>query len=354
MRNRRDFLRTMGAALTTCAVPTLSWAEVGGPVLLSAARDGDGQFALYGLDAGMETTFRIALPGRGHAAAAHPTLAHAVAFARRPGTFALVLDCGTGVVRHRLESPEGRHFYGHGAFLEDGAVLVTTENSIEDGEGRLGFWDAGDGYRRMGDVASGGIGPHEVVRLPGTQILAVANGGIRTHPDRGREKLNLDTMRPNLSYVDGGEIVAQAEMPTELRQASLRHLSARTDGTVAAALQWQGAPERVVPLLAIHIRGEALQFRSADDAAQRSMEGYAGSVAWSGDGSRVAITSPRGGVAHIYGGDADPEILHRADICGVAPFGKGFAFTDGLGGALTPKGARRHPVAWDNHLVPIG
>ena len=51
-------------------------------------------------------------------------------------------------------------------------------------------------------MPSGGIGPHEILRLPGARLLAIANGGIHTRPDTGREKLNLDTMRPNLTLMD--------------------------------------------------------------------------------------------------------------------------------------------------------
>ena len=112
-----------------------------------------------------------------------------MAFARRPGTFALVLDCAAGVVLRRLEAPGGRHFYGHGAFLEGGAILATTENAFETGEGRIGLWDAATGYARLGEIPSGGIGPHEAVRLPGIDTLGVANAGIRTHPASGCENL---------------------------------------------------------------------------------------------------------------------------------------------------------------------
>jgi hypothetical protein len=65
-------------------------------------------FFLHGLTASGGSAVPDPLPGRGHAAAAHPTRAEAVAFARRPGTFALVIDCATGETRHRLTPPEGR------------------------------------------------------------------------------------------------------------------------------------------------------------------------------------------------------------------------------------------------------
>ena len=50
-------------------------------------------------------------------------------------------------------------------------------------------------------LANGSFGPHEIRLLPQGDTLVVANGGIETHPDSGRSKLNLPTMRPNLAYI---------------------------------------------------------------------------------------------------------------------------------------------------------
>ena len=249
--------RAVLAGLAAAALPAPSWAAAGSPLWLAAGREADGAFSLFGIAWDGALAFRVPLPGRGHAAAAHPTRAEAVAFARRPGAFALVIDCTSGAVLRRLDAPRGRHFYGHGAYAEDGRVFVTTENAFETGDGRLGLWDAEAGYRRLGEVSSGGIGPHEVVRLPGG-TLAVANGGIRTHPDTGREKLNLPTMRPSLTRLrPDGTILETVELDPQLRLASIRHLAARADGTVAFALQWEGEEGAIVPLLGLHRRGEA-------------------------------------------------------------------------------------------------
>ena len=98
MGTRRGFLAGLFAA---SALPRLSWADAGDPCYLAAAKERDGGYALFGLDGQGRDLFRIALPDRGHAAAAHPVAPEAVAFARRPGTFALVIDCVTGAVAHR-------------------------------------------------------------------------------------------------------------------------------------------------------------------------------------------------------------------------------------------------------------
>ncbi|MGI3168049.1 DUF1513 domain-containing protein [Pseudooceanicola sp. C21-150M6] len=353
MTTRRHFLAGLLAA---GAAPRLSWADAGNPSYLAAAKEADGAYALYGLGGQGEEIFRIPLPGRGHAAAAHPFAPEAVAFARRPGTFALVIDCATGSVAHRLEAPEGHHFYGHGAFIEGGDILCTTENHIESGQGRIGLWSRRGGYRRIGEFATQGIGPHEVLALPG-DVLAIANGGILTDPARGREKLNLDTMTPNLAYATADGVAEIVELDPELHRNSIRHLA--SDGTtVAFAMQWEGDLSEPVPLLGLHRRGAAPVLCEAGLAEQLAMDGYAGSVALAG--GRVGITSPRGGRVHLF--DLQGrfiESLRRTDVCGIAPAGQDMLATDGMGGILSLRGDALEPrraasCAWDNHLVRVG
>lgn len=358
--HRREFLAASLAALGagTLGVPA-AWAKLGGAVWLSAAKAKEsGAYLLCGLDSQGASAFEIPLPGRGHAAAAHPLRAEAVAFARRPGLFALVIDCAEGREIARLTSPEGRHFYGHGAFSADGTLLYATENDVETGEGRVSVWDASAGYRRIGDFASGGVGPHEILRAPDGTLL-VANGGLRTHPDQEREDLNKDSMEPNLAWLSpSGEILEIAEPPPAMIKNSLRHLSIRPDGLAAVALQWHGSARVVAPLLALHRRGETIRYLSGPD--QPKLKGYAGSVAFSGDGREAAIASPPGGRAQIF--DAEAGLWLRSveaeDVCGLAPSAKGLIGAGGTGG-IWRLGAEAETMrlsaerAWDNHLIPL-
>ncbi|MEM8596727.1 MAG: DUF1513 domain-containing protein, partial [Pseudomonadota bacterium] len=230
-------------------------------------------------------------------------------------------------------------------------------------EGRLGIWDAHAGYARIGEVSTGGIGPHDLLLMPDGVTLVVANGGIRTHPESGREKLNLASMMPNLAYLraEDGVILDRIEPPSALRQNSIRHLAVSPSRTVAAAMQWQGDPADGVPLLAFHRPGDGpLRFAEAAPWEMALMLGYAGSVAFTGAGTRAAITSPRGGRVMAWDVAGGPAISwSRPDVCGLAPSPGGWLATDGLGGViqldvdLTPKAAIRHDGAFDNHLVAL-
>lgn len=354
MATRRNVL----AGLFAVSLPRLTWADAGGPAYLAAAQDGDGSQWLHGLSAAGESLFQLPLPARGHAAAAHPLRPEAVAFARRPGAYALVIDCARGTTAARLTPPEGRQFNGHGAFSVDGAVLYTSEVVAETSEGRLGLWDAAAGYARIAEVATGGIGPHDVKLLPDGGLV-IANGGIRTDP-ADRTKLNIDTMRPNLSYLSaGGEILEQVELEAGLRQNSIRHLALGADGTLAFAMQWEGDPAQAVPLLGLHRRGEAARLCPARDGDALAMKGYAGSIAFDASGSRIGLTSSHGGVVMIFdAGGAALATLRRQDVSGIATGATGFVVTDGMGvvslcDEAGVRALRRFDTAWDNHLVRI-
>ncbi|MEO0864230.1 MAG: DUF1513 domain-containing protein [Pseudomonadota bacterium] len=355
MPSRRSFLAGL---LGTSATVSLGWAAVGNPAALTAAKNAQGSHLLIGLKASGDIAFSLPLPARGHAAAAHPHVAEAVAIARRPGTFAKVIDCATGAVLQTLRTPVGRHFYGHAAFSADGALLFTTENDVATGNGRIGVWDRTLSYRRVDEFSSTGIGPHEILRLPGGH-LAVANGGIRTHPASGRDKLNLDTMRPNLSIFNAsGALIDQAEVEDATHQNSLRHIAAAADGTVICGFQWQGDPFAAPPLVALYAGAGKLRPADMDEASLHGLGGYIGSV--SAFGASYAASAPRGGRAFRFDKAGVQTGQFRADdICGLcaAPDSTGLA-TDGMGNVyrIAVEGMhvlRTHPLAFDNHLVAL-
>lgn len=352
---RRDFLFATSAGMLAGA----GWAATGAPRVLTAANDRQNNAWLVALDAQAHEVFRLPLPTRGHAAAAHPHRAEAVVFARRPGLFGMVLDCaGDGAVSANLTLPEGRHFFGHGAFTADGRHLLTTENDYDANEGRIGIWDTSDGYRRIDEVASGGVGPHEIIRLP-DGAFAVANGGIQTHPDYGRTKLNLPTMRPNLTYLNAqAQVVEQVAPPDALHQNSIRHIGVDAQGRVAVALQWQGPVRQVVPLLALHTRGGALQFVDHPDTAR--LKHYAGSIAFTPDQRQIVLTGPKGDyILRFDARTAAPlDGLALPQPSGVAAFGDRLAVTVKHGIALEKPGGFEIAQAddqliWDNHLVSL-
>jgi uncharacterized protein len=349
MATRRAFLAGMAAA----TIPRLSWADAGSPAYLAAGKLGEG-YRLHGLGAGGESLFHIALPARGHAAAAHPDRPLAVAFARRPGTFALVLNCVSGTVSAQLTPPAGRQFNGHGAFSLDGSLLMTSEVVAEGSAGRIGLWEV-PSFRRIGEWETGGIGPHDIKRLADGRLV-VANGGIQTDPG-DRTKLNIAAMRPSLSLLSPqGEILDQVRLEEGLHQNSIRHLALVGDG-VAFAMQWEGDRAETVPLLGLWSPGAPVGLCPAPEAEAPVMQGYAGSIA--ANAGLIALTSPKGGAVMVFTEAGDFVTTHRhADLSGAAAGKDGFVLSDGQGAiwqcdvtALLP--AARHDTLWDNHLIAL-
>lgn len=357
MTTRRGFLATVFAA---SALPGLTWADAGSPAYLAAAKAADGSFALAGLTAEGMQSFVLPLPARGHAACGHPTLPQAVVFARRPGTYALVIDCAAGQIAARLEAPEGHHFYGHGVFSAEGDRLFTTENDIATNQGRIGVWAAQEGYRRIGDFASGGIGPHDILRLPGRDVLAVANGGIITALNDDRTKLNIDTMQPNLTYLSlTGEVRETVTLAPEMHKNSIRHLAVRSDGLIGFAMQWEGPPIQTPPLLGLHAMGGDVVLAAAPDDLQPKLANYIGSIAFDQAGSTLGLTSPKGSVVALFTADGQyTQLLDRPDVCGIGAGRDGFMITDGYGGIAEITNGKITALttaaqAWDNHLIAI-
>lgn len=334
-----------------------------GPLFVGCRADVQNKHHVTGFDEVGRAHFSLPLPERGHAMAFHPVRHEMVVFARRPGRFAVVIDDEEGVALHRIDAEPGRHFYGHGAFSPDGRTLFATENDYESGQGVIGLYDASERYQRLGEYRSHGIGPHELVLMPDGKTLAIANGGIRTHPDHGRAKMNLDSMSPSLVFADiaNGTLIDQAGLPQA--QLSIRHLALLADGRVAVAMQYEGPKMDRVPLVAIY-DGAGLRTLEAPQEIQRQMRHYGGSVTVDQAGGIVAVSAPRGNLVTFWNG-RDNRYLTSADIrdgSGVAPTDQpgAFVLTGGEGDIRLV-----HPLnddvskvelsglasaRWDNHL----
>jgi uncharacterized protein len=335
------------------------------PRLLSARGDGAGGYRVSGLDSGGRLVLDQPLPGRGHGLAPHPDGRHAVCVARRPGDFLLVLDLADGASSALYRTPADRHCFGHAAFSRDGH-LYTTENASDSGEGRIGVWETAGGYRRLGELPSHGIDPHEVLLAPDGETLIVANGGILTRPETGRAKLNLDTMQPSLVYLDrrDGRLLADYRLAPQRHQLSIRHLALGRDGTVCVALQYEGPATDLPPLVTFQRPGQGIELVHAPAEVQAAMRNYCGSVAADPSGDWFAVSAPRGNLITFWGLDGRFQgSTQVADGCGVAPGDASgtFFISSGTGtlhrhDCMTGEtawlpGLSNEGIEWDNHLA---
>ncbi|WP_438858836.1 DUF1513 domain-containing protein [Achromobacter spanius] len=366
--DRRRFLSMAVALGLSPAAARAALPADGGPLYLSARKRGGRDEAVL-LDEAGHDHLVVPMPARGHSFAIDSARNRAVVFGRQPGFFAVAFSLREGGEPQALPVPDERHFFGHGAFVDGGRLLVSTENDFEAGRGVLGIYDASPGgaWRRVGEFDSGGIGPHEVVLMPDDKTLCVANGGILTHPDYGKLELNLDTMRPSLAYIDAasGQLLEKVELAPALHRLSIRHLALAGDGCVWFGCQYMGPAADRPALVGRHRRGSPLELFEGPAETLRNMRNYVGSVSVDAAGSIIATSSPVGGQV-IYWDAASGRCLgttQLADGCGVAPAPQaGFLVSSGLGAMLrTDAAGHETPVlppsreqSWDNHfrIVP--
>lgn len=347
------------------SAPALARAETR-ELFAAARRESDGSYAAVIFDAAGEDVAKVPLPGRGHDSTARPGTRECVTFARRPGNFAVSFTPGMSSPPVWFTSREGRHFYGHGVFSQDGRLLYTTENDFENGAGVIGIRDATGGYKQIGELSSYGVGPHDLALLADSRTIVVANGGIMTHPAYRRQKLNLTDMKPSLAYIDllTGDLLDQVALPHDLHQLSIRHLAVGGRDRVVFGGQHQGPMSERPALLGMHVRGRDISLFELGEETYARMNNYVSSVEADNSGDYVAATSSHGGVAVVLdlakGNCA--AIREVADISGVARRrgAPGFLSTTG-GGDILPLGGRgaEEPLAhvnaaWDNHAINLG
>jgi uncharacterized protein len=350
--DRRCFVRAAGFGFASILAPRPAAAlERTDAVYASAFRRADGAYGVAIFTEAGQLVYSCPLPVRGHDVVQSPSGDLCIVFARRPGTCAVVLRPDGSEPPNTFTTPPGRHFYGHGVFSNDGRVLYAAENDFDNARGVIGIYDVGDRFNRLGEYYSHGVGPHEVLLMPDGSTLAIANGGIETHPDFGRTKLNIATMAPNLAFVEAatGGLVEKHEVPGDLSRLSLRHMAVEKSGRVWFGCQYQGDSREKVPLAGSVCPGEPVSW--LDVPQMKRMANYVGSVTLGKEDGLLGLTSPEGGV-HLQIATRDPSrvrILEMPGVCGVASASGGFFVTtmdngDPVGGDIRN---------WDNHLTRL-
>ncbi len=335
-------------------------------LLISAARDNQGQHWVICLQENGEPISQLKLPARAHQVIKHPHKDELTVIGRRPGQYLIVSSIKSGRVVKHIQPEQGFHFYGHALYTPDGRSLVSTENHIDSGQGRIVVRDALNDYRVQAQFPSHGIGPHEIKLSRDHDTLVIANGGILTHPDKGRSKLNINTMSPSLAYVSlsSGELLEQVKLADEFHQLSIRHIDINQRDQVFVGLQYQGDKTDSVPLVASHKRGENLKALWAPEETNYAMKHYCGSVCFDLSGKTVAVSSPKGDLITFWNLEqlTFVDSLRCKDGCGLASHRNNeFVISNGLGklyhyNTRTKELKRSSPnldfkVAWDNHLL---
>ncbi|ARO28316.1 WD40/YVTN repeat-like domain-containing protein [Rhizobium sp. NXC14] len=352
--DRRSFVKAAGIGFLAALTPrSLMALERSDAVYASGIRAADGSFAIATVTERGEIVDQMALPARAHGMAFSAATGKTAAFARRPGTYAMIFDPRNKGQPIVISSREDRHFYGHGVFSPDGRILYASENDFDGNRGMIGIYDATDRFTRIGEFETYGIGPHDMTVSDDGRLLIVANGGIETHPDFGRTKLNLRAMQPSLVLIDAatGALIEKHVLPAEWSQLSTRHVDLDGEGRIWFACQYEGHRKDLPPLVGHFAKGEDLSFVELPEETTRRLANYIGAIAVNRSEGLVGITSPKGGASVTIDARTGKVLAETAiaDAAGIAPAKEGFAVSSYDGGFLST----RSDVAWDQHIVRI-
>ncbi len=351
MTGRRDFLAAAALGLVAILDPAKARAIISNDAVYTAAfKDLMGNFGVGVLSQRGELLHQYPLPARGHDVVISHSAKTIVVIARRPGTFAMAIDLGNANKPIIFATPENRHFYGHGVFSSDNRLIFTTENDFENARGMIGIYDVNSEFARVGEFPSFGIGPHDMALLHDGRTLCVANGGIETHPDLGRTKLNLHQMEPSIAFIDiaSGDLIEKHTLPSNLSQVSTRHLDVDERDGVWVGCQYQGQLHDEIPLIAKVSLGEPIQIPEIAPDQLQLFKNYIGSVVCNQDNNTVAFSSPRGGVVvtiNTLNHDVI-DVLNQKQVCGLAASRSGFIASSATGIFAE----KHHNLFWDNHI----
>ncbi len=353
--DRRGFVKAAGAAfLASLSFEAAFALGRTAAVFASGFRAPSGTYGLALLSEEGEIITQVDLPGRMHGLTSCTATGKVVAFARRPGTFAIAVDPGAGSEPTVFACGENRHFFGHGGFSPDGRLLYACENDFDNNRGVIGIYDAASGFSRLGEVPAHGVGTHDMTVSDDGRLLIIANGGIETHPDFGRTKLNLDHMEPSLVISDArtGALVEKHVLPENLRRLSTRHLALAERGRIWFACQYEGPRNGLPPLVGYFGHGEELRFVGLPEETTDGLANYVGAIAVDRRSGLVGITSPKAGLAVTLDGTSGAVVKQTriANAAGIAPGVKGFAVSSYDGRF----GRTQSAVAWDQHVGRLG
>lgn len=361
--NRRQLLKAglaggLAATLHGCSMlPRRTGTDPGryvGAVGLS-----DGRFAVSAIDRNGKPLWQSPVDTRCHSGCTRPGSSQVLFFERRPGWSFYVFDSENGTRTHRVEAAPGEHFVGHGVFSPDGRWLYATASQYEQGEGIVAVYDAHRDYQRVHTFELNGIGPHELTLHPDGETLVIGLGGILTHPDYDRIKLNLETMRPALILLNRHNGAIAGQFSPAHHQQSSRHVSVSANGRIYVAYQYQG-PLYEAPALIARLEGGKLREIRFDEDTQKALANYIASVIAHPENDLVAAASPVGGTAVVFNGRTG-KLLARAsipDCAGIQALAGGdFLISSGrgklvrLGRDNQPQDIAALPVQWDHHLI---
>lgn len=273
----------------------------------SFIKDGEQKYLLTLVDLDAEKTairliFTSFLP---HAVVIAPHDAgRAVAFEKR-GPGACYVDFIRGEVTTTITTPATRHFYGHGAYSVDGALLYATESLLDDAHrGVLVVRDA-KSFQQLGSMPTFGTAPHDCMLLDDGSTMVVTNGG---GPLRGGAA-------PSVTYVDITSEKLLEEVKLKAPRFNAGHIAISPQGDLAlVSAPRDGLPGKAPKLGAVSLKphGQPIVTMRKPKKVVERMKGETLSVLIHPHGGKVLTTHPSGDMLTMWS-MSEGKLLRKYD-----------------------------------------
>lgn len=225
--------------------------------------------AVIDLDALQPKAETVAMKFLGHGITIDPRAPDHAAVFEKKGKGACYVDLKRGRVDKRIATEKDHHFYGHGAYSADGALLYATEALLADAfAGRLVVRD-GRTFKPLGELPTHGTAPHDCMLLDDGKTMVVTHGGglyggddrpCVTFVDVASEQL-LDKIELDSPRFNTGHVAMTSKHDMAVVSAPRDGLGELRDHLGAVSLKPAGEPLRTVtePEEVVHrMLGEAL------------------------------------------------------------------------------------------------
>lgn len=262
----------------------------------------------------------FSVPYEVHLATLFPDKKNILVCSRKPNSSLLKFDVNGNIVAE-LKPLKNQHFEGHGIFSLDEQYIFVTASDYAKGQGRLLKLNSQD-LSLVEDFESGGIGPHELI-WQSDSTIAIANTGVKTHPDTGRKILNLSSIQSSIVLFDiqTKEIVHHWQIPKPGLCA--RHLDRMDNGDLVIGCQYKKKDQRP-PCIAFANMEKGLVFAEPhNENLHWNMKGYTASIKAIPASNRAIITNPQGHLLTQWQTDGTRELKSRLTDQANIEFNKG-------------------------------
>ncbi len=238
-----------------------------------------------------QTISDFSVPYEVHLATLFPDQKSILVNSRKPGASLLKYSL-SGKIIAELKPLDNQHFEGHAIFSSDERYIYATASNYQQGQGKLLKLNSHD-LSLVESYDSGGIGPHELV-WQSNNLIAIANTGVLTHPDSGRDILNIDNIQSNVISFNATNNTIEHEWVVPQLGLSARHLDRMDNGNLIIGCQYKKQDQRP-SCIVFAKKGRELVFADVqDEKLHWDMQGYTASIKSIPKSNQVLISNPRG------------------------------------------------------------